>query len=146
MAPGTAGAVVGVALFLLLSRLSLPLYALTLVTLACLGVWVSDAALRFFRCPDDRRIVIDEVVGQLLALAPLVAGSEAALSAGSRWALVVTGFVTFRVFDVWKPGPVRWAESHLEGGVGVMADDLVAGALAALLLGGAVAVLAGGVA
>jgi phosphatidylglycerophosphatase A len=140
---------VGVALFLILSRLSLPLYALTLVTLTCLGIWASDAALRFFRCPDDRRIVIDEVVGQLLALAPLVVlegGSEAEPSAGSRWVLVVTGFVAFRVFDVWKPGPVRWAESHLEGGVGVMADDLVAGALAALLLGGAAAVLAGGVA
>jgi phosphatidylglycerophosphatase A len=49
----------------------------------------------------------------------------------------VTGFVAFRVFDIWKPGPVRWAERRFSGGAGVMLDDVVAGAFAALLLGGA---------
>ncbi len=47
---------------------------------------------------------------------------------------VVTGFVLFRLFDVWKPGAVRWAERRFEGGLGVMADDLVAGLYAALCL------------
>jgi phosphatidylglycerophosphatase A len=46
----------------------------------------------------------------------------------------VTGFVTFRVLDIWKPGPVGWAERHFEGGAGVVADDVVAGALGALLM------------
>ena len=51
----------------------------------------------------------------------------------------MTGFVLFRVLDIWKPGPVGWAERSLAGGVGVMADDLVAGVLGALVLGGGLA-------
>ena len=50
------------------------------------------------------------------------------------WLLVVTGFVVFRVLDIWKPGPVRWAEQRFEGGLGVMADDLLAGVIGGLLL------------
>ena len=47
----------------------------------------------------------------------------------------MTGFVTFRVLDIWKPGPVGWAERRFAGGMGVMADDVVAGALGAVLIG-----------
>ena len=50
----------------------------------------------------------------------------------SAW--VVTAFVAFRVFDIWKPGPVGWVERRFHGGVGVMADDCVAGGFAALVL------------
>ena len=46
----------------------------------------------------------------------------------------MAGFVLFRVFDIWKPGPVRWAEQHFRGGAGVMMDDVVAGALGAVVL------------
>ncbi len=80
---------------------------------------------------DDGRIVIDEVVGQLLALAPLLA---LPLVERTNWRALVTGFVAFRVLDIWKPGPVRWAERRFSGGTGVMMDDVVAGALAALAL------------
>jgi phosphatidylglycerophosphatase A len=55
-------------------------------------------------------------------------------AAGLAW--VVTGFVLFRVFDVWKPGPVGWAERRFGGGLGVMMDDVMAGLLAAVLLAG----------
>jgi phosphatidylglycerophosphatase A len=85
---------------------------------------------------DDQRIVIDEVVGQWLALAPLLwlPGWRFGLDAAGLVPLV-TGFVAFRVLDVWKPGPVGWAERRFSGGLGVMLDDLVAGALGALALG-----------
>jgi phosphatidylglycerophosphatase A len=53
----------------------------------------------------------------------------------------VTGFVLFRCFDIWKPGPVRWAERRFEGGAGVMMDDLVAGILAAAVLAAALVVI-----
>jgi phosphatidylglycerophosphatase A len=56
----------------------------------------------------------------------------------------VTGFVTFRVLDVWKPGPVGWAERRFGGGLGVMLDDLVAGALGALLLAAGLLAFGGG--
>ena len=56
-------------------------------------------------------------------------------AAGLGW--LVTGFVAFRCFDIWKPGPARWAERSFEGGAGVMLDDVVAGLLAAVVVGGA---------
>ena len=104
-----------------------------------LGIWAAGEAQRAFGREDDSRIVIDEVAGQLLALAPLLALPAA--SRGNFFA-VVTGFVAFRLFDIWKPGPVGAAEMRFTGGLGVMADDLVAGALAAAALA---ALIAGGV-
>ena len=72
LAPGTLGALVGVGLFVGLARMGSGLYLLTLLALTALGVWASGIAERHFERPDDGRIVIDEVVGQLLALVPLV--------------------------------------------------------------------------
>jgi phosphatidylglycerophosphatase A len=125
VAPGTAGAAVGVVLCIPLAGLGPWLYALAVLGLLSLGVRAADAAERWYGGKDDGRIVIDEVVGQLVALAPL-----ALPGIGWSWPAVVTGFVAFRVFDVWKPGPVRRAE-RLAGGAGVMLDDVVAGAFAA---------------
>jgi phosphatidylglycerophosphatase A len=122
---------VGVALYLLLDGLGAWLFSLTLLALLALGVWAADEAERAFGREDDGRIVVDEVAGQLLALLPLLL-----LGVAPTWGWLVTGFVAFRCFDVWKPGPVRWAERRFEGGAGVMLDDVVAGALAALVVGG----------
>jgi phosphatidylglycerophosphatase A len=123
------------------------LYLLSVVALCALGVWASDIAERRFGKSDDGRIVIDEVVGQLLALTPLVVLSRIdVLALRPQWtadpdpgaiiwfSLVVTAFVAFRVFDIWKPGAVGWAEKRFKGGVGVMADDVVAGVLAAVVV------------
>ena len=140
-APGTAGAAVGVALFAPLASLGVALFLLTTCALWALGVWASDLAEAHFGHHDDGRIVIDEVVGQLVALAPLVGERNLATGAGIAW--LVTGFVAFRVFDIWKPGPVRWAETRFAGGAGVMADDVVAGVLAAVLLTVLMAVVRG---
>jgi phosphatidylglycerophosphatase A len=129
VAPGTFGAAVGVVLFLLLRDLGPWLFSLTTLALLSVGVWASDEAERGFRRKDDGRIVIDEVVGQLLALAPLVW-----LGAPARPLWLVTGFVAFRGFDVWKPGPARWAERRFEGGAGVMLDDVAAGLFAAAVV------------
>ncbi len=101
------------------------LFALSWAALLALGVWAADRAERIYG-PDDGRIVIDEVVGQLLTCAPLLFWGAATPAA------LVTAFVTFRVLDIWKPGPVGWAERHFEGGTGVMADDVVAGAIGAV--------------
>jgi phosphatidylglycerophosphatase A len=131
VAPGTFGSAAGVLLFLLLSRLTPALYLVSVVGVIALGVWAAEEAERAFERKDDGRIVIDEVAGQLLTLAPLVfTGDTRSLA----W--LVTGFVTFRVLDVWKPGPARWAERSLAGGAGVVLDDVVAGAFGAAVLAG----------
>jgi phosphatidylglycerophosphatase A len=126
VAPGTAGAAVGVLVFLGLAALPAALYAVTVLGVVALGVWAADLAERELARKDDGRIVIDEIAGQLVALFPLVL-----LGHGASLAGVVTGFVAFRVFDVWKPGPVRAAERAFAGGAGVVLDDVAAGALAA---------------
>jgi phosphatidylglycerophosphatase A len=140
--PGTFGSAAGVLLFLGLSGLSGPLYALTVAALSCLGIWAADRAEILFGKKDDGRIVIDEVAGQLVTLTPVLllcgAGQSQALGlevAGQTWwILVVTAFVVFRVLDIWKPGPIRWAERRFAGGLGVMLDDLLAGVLGGILM------------
>jgi len=126
-APGTFGAMLAIPIFVLLSQ---AFWGLTLAwgALLAAGTWAAGEAERAFGGEDDGRIVIDEVVGQLLALVPLFA---LPVPSRTKFLAVVTGFVAFRAFDIAKPGPVRWAERRFEGGIGVMADDVVAGVLAA---------------
>lgn len=130
VAPGTFGSAVGVVLYLPLSGLHPALFAVTLAAALFLGIWASDHAEREFGRHDDGRIVIDEVVGQLIALSPLGFIDAATIPLP----LLVVGFGLFRLFDIWKPGPIRWAERHFQRGAGVMLDDVAAGVLAAVLL------------
>jgi phosphatidylglycerophosphatase A len=95
------------------------------------------AGLRVARDPGLARgsIVIDEVVGQWIALAPLslglwLAGAPPQLFPWPGW---VSAFLLFRLFDTWKPGPVGWADRR-EGATGVMLGDAVAGLIAALVV------------
>jgi phosphatidylglycerophosphatase A len=129
-------------LFFALAPAGIGWIAISALVLLGVGVWAAEQAERAFGRKDDGRIVIDEVVGQLLALAPL-----ALLSPGLRRhpGLLAAGFLVFRLLDIWKPGPVRRAERGFPGGLGVMLDDVVAGLLAAaavLALGSALAVTA----
>jgi phosphatidylglycerophosphatase A len=135
LAPGTFGAALAIPIFVLLSQ---SFWGLSLAwgALLAAGTWAAGEAERAFGSEDDGRIVIDEVVGQLLALAPLFT-LPAPVRTNSL--AVVTGFVAFRAFDIAKPGPVRWAERRFRGGLGVMADDVVAGALAAVIVAAGIA-------
>jgi phosphatidylglycerophosphatase A len=139
VASGTFGSAVGVGCYLLLTGLGPWLYLLTILALLSVGIWAAEEAERVYGREDDGRIVIDEVVGQLLTLAPLLLLPGAPSGAF----LLVTGFVVFRVLDIWKPGPIGWAERHFQGGAGVMMDDVFAGVLGAFVVGGAAFALAG---
>jgi phosphatidylglycerophosphatase A len=124
LAPGTAGSLVGLGLAAGVRRLSGPgdaaIVALALLVLG-LGIWSAGRAERILGERDDGRITIDEVAGQLVALVGLPARFDA-------WLLA---FVLFRLADVTKPFPARALE-RLPGGLGVMADDLMAGLYANL--------------
>lgn len=125
-APGTVGSLVTVPAYLLLAPLPPALYLALLAGLFALGVWVTARAERALGTHDHPGIVWDEVVGQLTAL--FLAPAE------PLWLLA--GFLLFRLFDVWKPGPIRWLNDRLTGGWGIMTDDLAAGAAAAACLHG----------
>jgi phosphatidylglycerophosphatase A len=127
VAQGTFGSLAALLPWLLLRHLTLPLYALVLVLAFALGVWACNVAGRALGVDDHRSLVWDEFVGQWLALAPL-------LVAPAPWWQVAVGFGLFRLFDVWKPWPIGRLDRQLKGGLGVMADDAVAGAYAAVVL------------
>jgi phosphatidylglycerophosphatase A len=121
LASGTFGSLVGLMAWWAVSGLGPGAYALMLLAVVLVGIWAADRAQAIFRRHDDGRITIDEVAGMLLSLAWLPARPE----------VVVSAFLLFRLFDIWKPAPARAAE-RLPGGFGVMADDLVAGVYANL--------------
>ena len=135
IAPGTFGSLVGVGVFALIAPLGAGAVALTALLVTVAGVWAAGEAEKIFARSDDGRIVIDEVAGQLVALWPLVLLAPERAHAPLPLAF---GFLAFRALDIAKPGPVRWAERHFAGGRGVVFDDLVAGAGAALAVAGAV--------
>ena len=136
VAPGTVGSAAAIVLYLPFVSLGPALYLLTVAALTALGIWAADEAERAFGQKDDGRIVIDEVVGQLLTWAPLVILAPSVSPFSPFW--LVTGFVAFRVLDIWKPGPVRWAERNFRGGAGVVLDDVVAGVIGGIAMGGAI--------
>jgi phosphatidylglycerophosphatase A len=123
-APGTAGAAAAIPLAWLLDRWGPPSYWLALVAVVGLGIWAADVYDEAWGTHDARVIVVDEAAGILLTLA-FVPRSPANL---------VLGFLLFRLFDIWKPWPVRWVDRHVGGGLGSMLDDLLAAAYAAALL------------
>jgi phosphatidylglycerophosphatase A len=124
IAPGTAGSLVGIALYVPLAEHGLPAAALALAVLLPLGFWAAGLCGERYGAHDHRRIVVDEIVGQLVALAGFPA----------RPGWLLAGFLLFRLFDIWKPFPARLIDRGWRTPLGVMADDLVAGAYANLAL------------
>ncbi|SBV95340.1 Phosphatidylglycerophosphatase A and related protein [uncultured Alphaproteobacteria bacterium] len=122
VAPGTFGslaaAVVAVPIVAAGGPLALGFAA---AAAALVGIPTAAAAARAMKREDPGAVVIDEFAGQWLALLP------AANDLGA-WCLA---FLAFRLFDVWKPGPVGWADRKIGGGLGIMLDDVIAGILAA---------------
>jgi phosphatidylglycerophosphatase A len=124
-APGTWGSLFAVAIWwMALSELSLALQLVAAALVYIVGSWLTGRVQRRYGVVDDSAIVADEVVGQWLAL----------LMLPQDLLLVAAAFVLFRLFDIWKPGPIRWLERNLGGSQGVMADDVLAGLTAAAVL------------
>ncbi|OZB61188.1 MAG: phosphatidylglycerophosphatase A [Lysobacterales bacterium 14-68-21] len=125
-AQGTAGSLVAILPWLWMRHLPLPTYALVVAIVFVIGIWACQVAGRQLGVDDHRALVIDEFVGQWIALVPAVL---------APWWTVLAGFVLFRLFDVGKPWPIAWLDRRLKGGLGVMVDDVVAGIFAAVALG-----------
>jgi len=123
-APGTFGTLVAVPLYLAISALPAWLYAVTVVAAFALGVWICDTVSRDLGVHDHGGIVFDEFVGFWITMF-LVPPSALA---------VLAGFVLFRLFDIWKPGPIRWCDRNVQGGFGIMVDDVAAGVVACAAL------------
>lgn len=89
------------------------------------GIWAAGRATQLLGNTDPSQAVVDEVIGQLIVFL--------FVPFGIGWPLVITGFLLFRLFDVWKPYPIDYLQ-QLPGGIGVCADDILAGVYAGVCL------------
>ena len=134
-APGTWGSAVAIPVAWVLHGLGgFPLFAAATVLVFFVGWWATAEATRGSDDHDPSEIVIDEVAGQWVALFPVSYGAMfAGVPITALWPGWVVGFLAFRLFDILKPGPVGWADRR-DDPLGVMLDDVIAGALAALVV------------
>jgi phosphatidylglycerophosphatase A len=121
-APGTAGTLAAIPLYLWLSQFSQPVYLAAVVLVALAGIWICGSASATLGTHDHPGIVWDEVAGYLVTMIP----------ASGSWISLLAGFILFRVFDIWKPWPISVADRNISGGAGIMLDDLLAGIPAAV--------------
>lgn len=123
VAPGTAGSAVGIVIYFLTRHWPSAWQIGLLVAISLVGVWASNEAAKHFNRKDPGHVVIDEVAGQLLTILLLGVGVPGA----------ILGFLVFRALDIVKPWPARQFEA-LPGGLGIMADDLMAAAYGWILM------------
>lgn len=123
-APGTAGTVLGVFIYLALAPLALPYYIAVCGILFLAGIWICGKTSRDLAVHDHGGIVFDEIVGFLVAMIALP----------PDWPWILAGFLLFRVLDIVKPWPIGWLDRRVRGGFGIMLDDLLAGLAAWALL------------
>lgn len=143
--PGTFGSMVGVAIYLSTSRFAeatrptdlldqpiqflqpqlLAIICIAFLLFCLLGVWAAGRATELLGNLDPPQAVVDEVIGQLIVFL--------FVPFGIGWPLVLAGFLLFRLFDIWKPYPIDYLQV-LPGGVGVCADDILAGVYAGVCL------------
>ena len=123
-APGTAGTVAALPLYLLIAHLPVLVYAAVVLIALLAGVWLCGRTAADLGVHDHGGIVWDEFVGLWIALFMVPLG----------WFWIVMGFVLFRLFDILKPWPIRWVDKRMGGGWGIMLDDVLAGIMAALCI------------
>ncbi|PCI74472.1 MAG: phosphatidylglycerophosphatase A [SAR86 cluster bacterium] len=123
-APGTVGTVVAVLIYLVLPSMSPIIYAGLIVLSFIFGIWLCGKTAEDLGVHDHGGIVWDEFVGYWITM--FMAPS------GLIWVLL--GFVLFRLLDIFKPWPIKWADKELTGGLGIMLDDVLAGIMAALCM------------
>jgi phosphatidylglycerophosphatase A len=123
-APGTVGTLAAVPFYLLMQPLSLSSYLVIVLIAFALGVWVCGESAKRLGEHDYGGIVWDEFVGFWITM----------MAAPTGWGWIVLGFVLFRLFDIIKPWPIKVADQQVQGGLGIMLDDVLAGIMAGFCL------------
>ncbi|ABA57318.1 phosphatidylglycerophosphatase A family protein [Nitrosococcus oceani] len=125
-APGTFGTLPALPFYWWIQDWPLFGYVLLVLVLFLIGIWVCHVTARDLEIKDPAGVVWDEFVGFLVTMT----------AAPSGWGWLLGGFILFRLFDIWKPWPIRVLDRRIAGGLGIMLDDVVAGIFAALVLAG----------
>lgn len=125
-APGTFGTLAAIPIYLLFSQFGLAAYIILTVLVTFVGIWICGESSRLLGVHDHGGIVWDEIAGYLITM----------LFAPAGWVWIIIGFALFRLFDIWKPYPIRWIDKKVSGGLGIMLDDVLAGIYALIVLQG----------
>lgn len=146
LAPGTWGSAIGVLIYIFFAQIEesfdrffVPhgwetlqitawnhfINSILFLLFCLLGIWAASRATKLFQDKDPQKVVVDEVIGQLLVFL--------FVPFGISWKLILAGFLLFRLFDIWKPYPINSLEK-LPAGLGVCADDILAGVYGGVIL------------
>lgn len=125
-APGTFGTLVGFPLFWLIANLPTLIQLVIIAALFVVGIYFCDATSKALGVSDHGSIVWDEIVAMMLVLV--------FTPDDSAWWLLA--FMLFRIFDIWKPSPIRQCDASIKGGLGVMLDDILAAIYAIIYVKG----------
>jgi phosphatidylglycerophosphatase A len=123
-APGTAGTLVAIPIFYLMSFMTIINYLIVLSAFIAFGVWICEQSSKRLGVHDHPGIVWDEFAGYFVTM----------IAVPVSWQTILAGFLLFRLFDIWKPWPIGWLDKKVTGGLGIMIDDVVAGAFALVVL------------
>ncbi len=125
-APGTFGTLAAIPLYYLCRDLSLENYLLLIAVAFAIGVYWCDFTSKALGVHDHSGIVWDEIVGFFITM----------IAVPFSMVNIVIGFLLFRLFDIWKPWPIKWLDEKVSGGFGIMIDDVLAGIFALACLHG----------
>ena len=125
-APGTFGSAFALLFVPIWLSLGFTLRLIAILIMSVVGIYICGQTAKVINVHDDGRIVWDEFAGQSITFLPLLYLQQI------NWIWVITGFILFRIFDVWKPWPIRVIDRQVHGGFGIMLDDIIAGVWAAL--------------
>ena len=123
-APGTMGTLAAIPVYWLFAQTNSVVYALLMLVVRVIGIWICGNAADKLGEHDYGGIVWDEIAGYLITmcLVPLT------------WQTIIVGFILFRIFDILKPWPISWLDRYVQGGFGIMINDMLAGIFAGALL------------
>jgi phosphatidylglycerophosphatase A len=123
-APGTMGSLLGIPIWFGLSKFAPMITFVFLVLFIPVAVWAAHVSAKHLNQKDPGCIVIDETAGMVVMLAGFP----------FHWVACVSGFVLFRLLDIFKPFPIRWIDQNLGGGIGIVLDDILAGVIGNITL------------
>ena len=127
-APGTFGSAFALLFIPLWIYLGFSNSVIAILLMSLVGIYICGKTARIMRVHDDGRIVWDEFAGQSITFLPLIYIGQ------MNWLWALAGFGLFRLFDVWKPWPIRVIDRQVGGGFGIMFDDIIAGIWAAICI------------
>lgn len=124
IAPGTFGTLIAIPFYLYLSTYSHTFYLICTIAVTLLSVWLCEKVSNEIKVEDHQGMCIDEFVGYLVTM----------FCAPYGWGWIILGVVLFRIFDIWKPWPIRQIDNQVKGGFGMILDDVVAGIFSLIII------------